>query len=82
MNDGGGKRGVRGGQNLLPKLSKPAQCEEDKRLLCASHRRVAWGEGGVGNGGCTGTDHQGARGAVHGRCSETEMYKDEGLRSQ
>lgn len=42
----GGRRGVRGGQNLLAKLSKPAQCEEDKRLLCASYWRVALGEGG------------------------------------
>lgn len=35
MNDREGKRRVRGGENLLAKLSKPAECEEDKRLLCA-----------------------------------------------
>lgn len=52
MNDGGGRRRVRGGQNLLTKLSKPAECKEDKRLLCVSatavcERRAAEEEGKV-----------------------------------
>lgn len=33
-------------------------------------------------GGCTGTEHEGARGAVHGQCSETEMYREGGLRPE
>lgn len=32
---GGG--GGSSGQKLLAKLSQPAQCEEDKRALCASY---------------------------------------------
>lgn len=55
MNDG---VGVRGGGVAEP-ASKPAQCEEHKRLLCVSYRRVARGEGG-GKGVCTGTEHEGA----------------------
>lgn len=33
----GGKRKGGGGQKLLAKLSQAAQCEEDKRPLCASY---------------------------------------------
>ena len=28
--------------------------------------------------GCTGTEREGAGGAVHGQCSETEMYREGG----
>lgn len=62
MNDGGGKRWVRGGKNLLAKLSEPAECKEDKRLLCVSYCCVwtaCWGGGG--KGGCTRTEKEGGR---------------------
>lgn len=49
----GGERRVRGGQNLLAKLSEPTECEEDKRLLCAAC------SGGGGKGGCTGAEEGG-----------------------
>lgn len=58
----GGKRRVRGGQNLLAKLSEPAECKEDKRLLCVSYWCV-WAAccGGGGKGGCTRTEEEGGR---------------------
>lgn len=34
---GGAGGGGSSGQKLLAKLSQPAQCEEDKRALCASY---------------------------------------------
>lgn len=71
MNDRGG---AEKGEGWLPKPSKPAQCEEDKRLLCVSYWRVAWSEGG-----------DGAWGWREGVCMgsvETEMYTEGGLRSE
>lgn len=53
----GGERRVRGGQNLLAKLSEPVECEEDKRRLCVSYWRAACTGGG--KGGCTGREEEG-----------------------
>lgn len=61
----GGERRVRGGQNLLAKLSEPAECEEDKRLLCVSYWRAAC-SGGGGKGGCTGREEEGDAGGGGG----------------
>lgn len=59
----GGERRVRGGQNLLAKLSEPAECEEDKRLLCVSYWRAVC-SGGGGKGGRTGREEEGDAGGV------------------
>lgn len=67
----GGERRVRGGQNLLAKLSEPAECEEDKRLLCVSYWRAACSGGG--KGGCTGREEEGGAGA--GGVLKVELHK-------
>lgn len=73
MNDGGGERRVRGGQNLLAKLSEPAECEEDKRLLCVSYWRAVC-SGGGGKGGRTGREEEGDAGGWGG-VLKVELHK-------
>lgn len=70
----GGREGWGSGQNLPPKSPRPAQCEGDKRLLCASYRRVESGEWGAEKVDALGRSMRVPGGAMHWQCSETEMY--------